>query len=125
MAIAGVSPPLGAVETAVAEMVPVGAAPAGTPVAETASPPGEGSMIGRFVALLTPVFVVAAGWLAGRVAQLVPGAHLNQGELVAFMIAVATAALAAAWKWLQGLQQHERLVAEGRAQALRKPQASK
>ena len=92
--------------------------PGGTP-----PPGGETSLLGRFVALLTPVFVVAAGWVAGVVARAVPGAHLNQGELVAFMVAAATAALAAAWKWLQGWQQHELLVAENKELPVGKPRA--
>lgn len=79
-------------------------------------PTGETSMLGRFVALLTPVFVVAAGWVAGAVAKAVPGAHLDQNQLVAFMVISATAALTSGLKWLHGWQQHERLVAEGMEQ---------
>jgi hypothetical protein len=75
----------------------------------------EGSLIGRFVALLSPVFVIVAGWLAGVVAKIVPGAHLNQTQIVAFMVAAGTSALTASWKWMQGWQQHEQLVAEGKA----------
>jgi hypothetical protein len=71
-------------------------------------------MIGRFVAILTPVFAIAAGWFAGLVAQAVPGAHLDQTQIVAFMTAAAVSALTAGWKWLQGWQQHEALVAEGK-----------
>jgi hypothetical protein len=74
----------------------------------------EASLIGRFVAILTPVFAVAAGWLAGVVAQAVPGAHLDQNQIVAFMTAAAVSAITAGWKWLQGWQQHEALVAQGR-----------
>ena len=88
-------------------------------------PAGETSTLGRFVALLTPVFVVAAGWIAGAVAKAVPGAHLDQGQLVTFMVAGATAALAAAWKWLQGWQQHERMVAEHKEQPVGKPRTKK
>jgi hypothetical protein len=73
----------------------------------------EASLIGRFVAILTPVFAVAAGWLAGVIAQAVPGAHLNQNQIVAFMTAAAVSAITAGWKWLQGWQQHEALVAQG------------
>ena len=61
----------------------------------------------------TPVFAVAAGWFAGVIAQAVPGAHLNQNQIVAFMTAAAVSALTAGWKWLQGWQQHEALVAQG------------
>jgi hypothetical protein len=73
----------------------------------------EASLIGRFVAILTPVFAVAAGWLAGVIAQAVPGAHLDQNQIVAFMTAAAVGAITAGWKWLQGWQQHEALVAQG------------
>ena len=84
-------------------------------------PGGETALLGRFVALLTPVFAVAAGWAAGAVAQAVPGAHLDQNQLVAFMVTAATAVLTAGWKWLHGWQQHERLVAEGKQRPRGKP----
>jgi hypothetical protein len=84
-----------------------------------ASPPAsnvaEGALIGRFIAILTPIFAVAAGWVAGVVAQAIPGAHLDQSQIVAFMVAAMTSTLTAGWKYLQGWQQHERLVSEGRA----------
>jgi hypothetical protein len=73
----------------------------------------EGSLIGRFVALLAPVFAIAAGWLAGVVATKVPGAQLNQAQIASFMAVAATSALTATWKWLQGWQQHEQLVSAG------------
>ena len=84
-------------------------------------PAGETSMLGRFVALLTPVFVVAAGWVAGAVAKAVPGAHLDQNQLVTFMIIGATGALTCGLTWLHGWQQHERLVAECKEQPRGKP----
>ena len=87
------------------ETLPVSAA---DPLATT-----EGSLIGRFVALLAPVFAIAAGWLAGAVATIVPGAHLDQTQIVSFMLAASTSALTATWKWLQGWQQHELRVAQG------------
>jgi hypothetical protein len=74
---------------------------------------GETSWAGRIVALATPVLAVFAGWVAGWVAQEVPGAHLDQGQVTAFMVAATTTVLGAAWKWLQGWQQHERAVAHG------------
>ena len=77
------------------------------------SAPTEASLIGRLVAILTPVFAVIAGWVAGLVAQAVPGAHLDQNQIVAFMTAAAVSAMTAGWKWLQGWQQHEALVAQG------------
>ena len=88
---------------------PSSAAPSVTP----SSAPTEASLIGRFVAILTPIFAVAAGWLAGIIAQAVPGAHLDQNQIVAFMTAAAVSAITAGWKWLQGWQQHEALVAQG------------
>lgn len=93
---------------------PSGEASAGLP-----SLPTEASLIGRFVAILTPVFAIVAGWVAGLVAQWVPGAHLDQNQIVAFMTAAAAAALAAGWKWLQGWQQHEALVSRGLAVPVR------
>jgi hypothetical protein len=85
----------------------------GNSSADPSSFPTEASLISRFVAILTPVFAIAAGWIAGLVAQVVPGAHLDQSQIVAFMAAAAVSALAAGWKWLQGWQQHEALVARG------------
>jgi hypothetical protein len=97
----------------------------GTRTAAAKESTTEGSLLGRFVALLSPVFVIAAGWLAGIVAKVVPGAHLNQTQIVAFMVAAATSALTASWKWLQGWQQHELLVAEGKASPRKLPPAPK
>jgi hypothetical protein len=85
----------------------------------------EGSVLGRVVAVLTPVFSVAAGWIAGVVAKLVPGAHLTQGQIVTFMTAAASAALAAAYKWLSGWQLHEQRVADGKARPVRYQKATK
>lgn len=87
--------------------------------ADSPTLPTETASIGRFVALFTPVFAVAAGWLAGVVARAVPGAHLDQPQIVAFMTAAAVSAIAAGWKWLQGWQQHEALVAQGRARPVK------
>ena len=73
----------------------------------------EGSLIGRFVALLAPVFAIAAGWLAGFVASKVPGVTLNPAQIASFMAVASTSALTATWKWLQGWQQHVQLVSQG------------
>jgi hypothetical protein len=81
--------------------------------AASSTAPSEASMIGRFVAILTPVFAIVAGWVAGLVAQVIPGAHLDQTQIVAFMAAAAVSVITAGWKWLQGWQQHEQLVAQG------------
>lgn len=88
---------------------------------ETASgaPESEDSWIGRFVALFTPVFAVFAGWVAGVIGQHIPGAHLDETQLTTFMVAATTAFFGAGWKWLQGWQQHERMVAEGKAAPVR------
>jgi len=75
----------------------------------------EGSLIGRFVAIITPFFAMFSGWLAGVVAKAVPGVTLDRGQIVAFMVAVSTAALGSGWKWLQGWQQHEQNVADGKS----------
>jgi hypothetical protein len=75
----------------------------------------EGSLIGRFVALLTPVLAILAGLLADWVARLIPGAHLDTTQVTTFMVTAATAVAGADWKWLQGWQQHEQLVANGNA----------
>jgi hypothetical protein len=64
--------------------------------------------INRVVALLTPVFAALAGWIAQVAAQYLPGhPSLNAGELTAVFVAGAAAALAAAYKWLQGWQKFE------------------
>lgn len=80
-----------------------------------AAPALETSWIPRFVALLTPLFAAAAGWMAGVVAQYVPGVVLDQAQITTFMVTAAAAAGSSAWKWLTGWQQHERMVAEGYA----------
>jgi hypothetical protein len=72
----------------------------------------EGSLISRYVALLTPLFSTAAGYLVA-VLNDVTGAGLDGAQLTCLMVTSATSAAAASWKWLTGWQQHERLVAEG------------
>lgn len=85
------------------------------PATAATEPAQETSWIPRFVALLTPVFAAAAGWIAGLVAQYLPGVQLDTGQITMFMVAAAVAAASSAWKWLTGWQQHERMVAEGHA----------
>jgi hypothetical protein len=85
----------------------------------------EGSMIGRFVAILTPFFAILAGGIAGWVAKKFPGVHLDTGQIVAFMVAAATAALTAAFKFMAGWQQHEQNVADGKSLPIRQPAATK
>jgi len=90
---------------------------AGLPAVYGVPVESENSIIGRVVAALTPLFGIAAGWLAGLIAHAIPGLELDQTQTVAFMVTATTAVVAAAWKWLQGWQQHEQLVGEGRAAA--------
>ena len=84
----------------------------------------EGSLIGRFVTIISPFFTLFAGWLAGVVAHAIPGVNLDRGQIVAFMAAVSTASLTATWKWLQGWQQHEQNVADGKSLPLAAPEDS-
>ena len=78
----------------------------------------EGSLICRYVVLLTPVFSTTAGYLV-VVINDVAGAQLDGAKLTCLMVASATSAAAASWKWLTGWQQHERLVADGLAEPRR------
>jgi hypothetical protein len=82
-------------------------------------PVSEGAIINRVVLLATPLITVAAAWLAGLVARHVPGVKLDQTQVVSFMIAIVAVCLAGAWKWLQGWQQHELLVAQKLAAPLK------
>jgi hypothetical protein len=57
----------------------------------------------RVAVLLTPVFAIAAGWLATQAAKYAPGLPgFGETELTAFFVAGAGAALAAAYKWIDG-----------------------
>lgn len=94
--------------SAVSASTPTTAPPAG-PATGAAT---EASLLPRFVALLTPLFAIVSGTIANWVAQHT-GAHLDQGQMSAFMVTASTTALAASWKWLHGWQQHELLVAQG------------
>lgn len=49
-----------------------------------------------------------AAWVAGKTEV-----QLDDVQISAFMVTVATSALASAWKWFTGWQQHELLVAHG------------
>lgn len=62
----------------------------------------------RIVVLLTPLlFVPAAGFVSALVAQWVPGVELDPLEVTAVFVAGAVAALAKAYKWLDGWQRDE------------------
>jgi hypothetical protein len=78
-------------------------------------PVSEGAIINRVVLLIAPVLTAVAAWLAALIARHVPGVTLDQTQIVSFMIAIVAVCLAGAWKWLQGWQQHELLVAQGLA----------
>lgn len=84
----------------------------------------EGSLRGLFVSVITPFFALFAGWIAGVVANAVPGVTLDPNQIIALMVAVTTAGLGAGVKWLQGWQQHEKLVAEDRAVPVKKKTAT-
>lgn len=98
---------------------------ASPPGGQASAPQAEGSLIGRFVAILTPFFAIFAGGIAGWVAREFPGVHLDAGQIVAFMVAAATAALTAAFKFMAGWQQHEQNVADGKSLAIRQPATTK
>ena len=83
--------------------------------------PGEGSLRGLAVTVLTPFASVFAGWLSGVVANNVPGVTLDKTQVTTFMITVATTVLGMALKWLHGWQAHEKLVAAGKATAVKTP----
>lgn len=59
----------------------------------------------RVVALLTPLFAAASGWLATVFAQW--GFALTSDQFLAAFTVGAAAAVAAAYKWLHGWQAHE------------------
>lgn len=64
--------------------------------------------VNRIVVLLTPLFVSASAWIAGYVAKHFPGLPaFSSGQITAVMIAAAGAAIAAAYKWVDGWQKHE------------------
>jgi len=99
---------------------------AASPVTPPApAPAAEGSLIGRLVAILTPIFAVLAGGIAGWVAKKIPGVHLDASQIVAFMVAAVTAVLTAAFKYLSGWQQHEQNVADRKSPAIKQAPATK
>ena len=94
---------------------PQGAVPAAglvAPAGDPAAAISEGATINRVVVLATPLLAAGAAWVAGLIARHVPGIKLDQTQVVSFMIAIVAVCLAGAWKWLEGWQQHELLVAE-------------
>jgi hypothetical protein len=63
--------------------------------------------LNRAVALATPLFAAAAGWVATWLADNVPGVSIDQGALEEIFIAGALVALAPAAQWLHGWQKYE------------------
>jgi hypothetical protein len=68
--------------------------------------------LNRVVALATPLFAAAAGWVATWLAENVPGVSIDQGALEEIFIAGALVALAPAAQWLHGWQKYEQRRAE-------------
>ena len=96
----------------VAAALPTPRAVTSTPLTLAIPTISEGAVINRVVLILAPFLTVAAAWIAAVVADNIPGLQLDQTQVVSFMIAIVAVCLAAAWKWLQGWQQHELLVAQ-------------
>lgn len=63
--------------------------------------------LNRVVALATPLFAAAAGWVATWLAENVPGVSIDQSALEEIFIAGALVALAPAAQWLHGWQKWE------------------
>jgi hypothetical protein len=68
--------------------------------------------LNRVVALATPLFAAAAGWLSTWLAENVPGVSIPQSALEEIFIAGALIALAPAAQWLHGWQKWEARQAE-------------
>jgi hypothetical protein len=63
--------------------------------------------LNRVVALATPLFAAAAGWVSTWLAENVPGVSIDEGALEEIFIAGALVALAPAAQWLHGWQKYE------------------
>ena len=63
--------------------------------------------LNRVVALATPLFAAAAGWVATWLAENAPGVSIDQSALEEIFIAGALIALAPAAQWLHGWQKWE------------------
>jgi len=95
-----------------APVTPIPVPPVVVPVPSVVPPVSEGAITNRIVVMVTPFLTIGAAWLSGVIARHVPGVKLDQTQVVSFMIAIVAVCLASAWKWLQGWQQHELLVAQ-------------
>lgn len=73
--------------------------------------------LNRVVALATPLFAAAAGWVATWLADNVPGVSIDEGALEEIFIAGALAVLAPALQWLYGWQKFEAREAEAQVAA--------
>ena len=65
--------------------------------------------LNRVVALATPLFAAAAGWVSTWLAENIPGVSIPQSALEEIFIAGALIALAPAAQWLHGWQKWEAL----------------
>jgi hypothetical protein len=63
--------------------------------------------LNRVVALATPLFAAAAGWVSTWLAENIPGVSIDEGALEEIFIAGALVALAPAAQWLHGWQKWE------------------
>lgn len=105
--------PADAIAAPATDPVPVPVAvPIPVPPDLPATPVTERASINRIVVISTPFITALVAWLAAVIAKHVPGVTFDQTQLVSFMIAIVAVCLATAWKWLQGWQQHELLVAQ-------------
>jgi hypothetical protein len=77
---------------------------ASQPQSAAAQEPSGFFSIERVVALLTPVFAAAAGWVSTEIAKLIPGLGIPRDQLVAVFVGGATIAAGSALKWLHGRQ---------------------
>jgi hypothetical protein len=68
--------------------------------------------LNRVVALATPLFAAAAGWVSTWLAENIPGVSIDEGALEEIFIAGALVALAPAAQWLHGWQKYEARTAE-------------
>ena len=71
----------------------------------------------RIVAMLAPVFALAAGACATWLADHFPGINVSADALEEIFIAGALAVLAPALQWLYGWQKHEQREAEAMVRA--------
>jgi hypothetical protein len=70
--------------------------------------------LNRAVALATPLFAAAAGFVATWLADNIPGVSIDPGALEEIFIAGALVALAPAAQWLHGWQKYEAREADSR-----------